>query len=144
MKIFIYKTAIITLIFAITFEILIGSRINEFKRQINELSAKQNREKIMIKIKDEIQKANQKENYFTEEEKVLFSNNHSGAVELVMDPSNSSNDQYWESPPDSSGDVNQLTGQAARDAFFNALKASLGSHRTQAPNVTESAVVVIS
>ena len=73
MKIFIYKTAIITLIFAITFEILIGSRINEFKRQINELSAKQNREKIMIKIKDEIQKANQKENYFTEEEKVLFS-----------------------------------------------------------------------
>ena len=43
------------------------------KRQINELSAKQNREKIMIKIKDEIQKANQKENYFTEEEKVLFS-----------------------------------------------------------------------
>ena len=68
MKIFIYKTAIITLIFAITFELLIGSRINEFKRQINELSAKQNREKIMIKIKDEIQKANQKENYFTEEE----------------------------------------------------------------------------
>ena len=27
----------------------------------------------MIKIKDEIQKANQKENYFTEDEKVLFS-----------------------------------------------------------------------
>lgn len=43
---------------------------------------------------------------------------------FVMDPSNSSNDQYWEAPPDSSGDVNQLTGQAARDAFFNALKAS--------------------
>ena len=73
MKIFIYKTAIITIVFAITFEILIGSRINDFKKKINEITTKQNREKIMIKIKDEIQKANQKENYFTEEEKVLFS-----------------------------------------------------------------------
>ena len=65
MKIFIYKTAIITIVFAIVFEILIGSRINDFKKQINEITTKQNREKIMIKIKDEIQKANQKENYFT-------------------------------------------------------------------------------
>ena len=73
MKIFIYKTAIITIVFAITFEILIGSRINDFKKQINEITTKQNREKIMIKIKDEIQKANKKENYFTEDEKVLFS-----------------------------------------------------------------------
>ena len=73
MKIFIYKTAIITIVFAITFEILIGSRINDFKKQINEIITKQNREKIMIKIKDEIQKANQKDNYFTEDEKVLFS-----------------------------------------------------------------------
>ena len=73
MKIFIYKPAIITIVFAIVFEILIGSRINDFKKQINEITTKQNREKIMIKIKDEIQKANQKENYFTEDEKVLFS-----------------------------------------------------------------------
>ena len=56
MKIFIYKTAIITIVFAIVFEILIGSRINDFKKQINEITTKQNREKIMIKIKDEIQK----------------------------------------------------------------------------------------
>ena len=73
MKILIYKTAIITIVFAIVFEILIGSRINDLKKQINEITTKQNREKIMIKIKDEIQKANQKENYFTEDEKVLFS-----------------------------------------------------------------------
>ena len=73
MKIFIYKTAIITIVFAIVFEILIGSRINDLKKQINEITTKQNREKIMIKIKDEIQKANQKDNYFTEDEKVLFS-----------------------------------------------------------------------
>ena len=73
MKIFIYKTAIITLVFAITFEILIGSKINNFKKQIHELSAKHNREKVIIKIKEEIQKANQKENYFDEEERVILS-----------------------------------------------------------------------
>ena len=73
MKIFIYKTAIVTIIFAITFEILIGSRINNFKKQLNELSAKHNREKIIIKLKEEIKKANAKENYFSDEERVLFS-----------------------------------------------------------------------
>ena len=74
MKIFIYKTAIITIVFAIVFEILIGSRINDFKKQINEITTKQNREKIMIKIKDEIQKANQKENYLDEDERILIRN----------------------------------------------------------------------
>ena len=54
MKIFIYKTAIITFIFVIIFEILIGSRINNLKKQIYELSSQQNREQIIIKIKDSI------------------------------------------------------------------------------------------
>ena len=51
MKIFIYKTAVITFIFVIVFEILIGSRINNLKKQIYELSSQQNREQIIIKIK---------------------------------------------------------------------------------------------
>lgn len=72
MKIFIYKTAIITFIFVIVFEILIGSRINNLKKQIYELSSQQNREQIIIKIKEEIKKANQKENYLDEEERVLI------------------------------------------------------------------------
>ena len=40
-----------------------------------------------------------------------------------MDPSDTSNDKYFETTPENST-VNELTGQAARDAFFNALKAS--------------------
>ncbi len=73
MKIFIYKTAIITFIFVIVFEVLIGNRINNLKKQIYELSSKQNREQIIVKIKEEIKKANQKENYLNEEDRVLFS-----------------------------------------------------------------------
>ena len=73
MKIFIYKTAIITFIFVIIFEILIGSRINNLKKQIYELSSQQNREQIIIKIKEEIKKANQKEKYLSEEDRILLS-----------------------------------------------------------------------
>lgn len=73
MKIFIYKTALITFIFVIVFEILIGSRINNLKKQIYELSSLQNREQIIIKIKEEIKKANQKEKYLSEEDRILLS-----------------------------------------------------------------------
>ncbi len=73
MKIFIYKTAIISFIFVIIFEILIGSRINNLKKQIYELSSQQNREQIIIKIKEEIKKANQKEKYLSEEDRILLS-----------------------------------------------------------------------
>lgn len=73
MKIFIYKTAVITFIFVIVFEILIGSRINNLKKQISEISSQQNREQIIIKIKEEIKKANQKEKYLSEEDRILLS-----------------------------------------------------------------------
>tara|TARA_B100002051_G_C16137586_1_gene347386 strand:+ start:71 stop:334 length:264 start_codon:yes stop_codon:yes gene_type:complete len=73
MKIFIYKTAIVTILFVIVFEFLIGSRINNFKKQLNELTAKHNRERVVIKIKEEIKKANAKENYLSEEDRILLS-----------------------------------------------------------------------
>ena len=73
MKIFIYKTAFISFVFVVIFEVLIGSRINNFKRQIYELTSQQNREQIIIKIKEEIKKANQKEKYLNEEDRILLS-----------------------------------------------------------------------
>tara|TARA_E500000178_G_C16410845_1_gene482956 strand:+ start:34 stop:294 length:261 start_codon:yes stop_codon:yes gene_type:complete len=73
MKNFIYKTAIITIIFAITFEILIGRRVNDFKKQIYEITSKSNRDGMIIKIKEEIKKANKKENILDQEEKELLS-----------------------------------------------------------------------
>lgn len=73
MKNFIYKTAIVTIIFAITFEILIGRRIHDFKKQIFEITSKSNRDEIIFKIKEEIKKANKKENILDQEEKELLS-----------------------------------------------------------------------
>ena len=37
------------------------------------MSSKQTRQEMIAKIKSEIEKANEKENYFTEEEKILIS-----------------------------------------------------------------------
>ena len=51
MKNFIYKTVIVTIIFAITFEILIGRRIHDFKKQIFEITSKSNKDEIIFKIK---------------------------------------------------------------------------------------------
>ena len=73
MKNFIYKTAIVTIIFAITFEILIGRRIHDFKKQIFEITSKSNKDEIIFKIKEEIKKANKKENILDQEERELLS-----------------------------------------------------------------------
>ena len=42
---------------------------------------------------------------------------------FIMNPSDTSQDEYKEVTPENVT-VNELTGQAARDAFFNALQAS--------------------
>ena len=73
MKIFIYKTAIVAVVTLITFEIIIGSKIKSIKREISQISSEQNREKIITKIREEISKANKKENYLSEEDRKLLS-----------------------------------------------------------------------
>tara|TARA_B100000941_G_scaffold235521_1_gene178386 strand:- start:816 stop:1079 length:264 start_codon:yes stop_codon:yes gene_type:complete len=73
MKIFIYKTAIVAVVTLIIFEIIIGSKIKSIKREINQISSEQNREKIITKIREEISKANKKESYLSEEDRKLLS-----------------------------------------------------------------------
>ena len=73
MKIFIYKTAIVAVVTLIVFEIIIGSKIKSIKREISQFTSEQNREKIIIKIREEIAKANKKENYLNEKDKILLS-----------------------------------------------------------------------
>ena len=73
MKIFIYKTAIIAVVTLIIFEIIIGSKIKSIKREISQISSEQNRVKIITKIREEISKANKKENYLSEEDRKLLS-----------------------------------------------------------------------
>ena len=50
MKIFIYKTAIISFVFFLLFEILIGSQINSVKEKIYNIKSKQNIEEIRTKL----------------------------------------------------------------------------------------------
>ena len=73
MKIFIYKLIISLFAVYVLFEFTIGSRIDYFKDSINSL--KDNYQRILIKekIKNELRKAINKENYFTEEERFLIS-----------------------------------------------------------------------
>ena len=73
MKIFIYKTAIVAVVTLILFEIIIGSKIKSIKREISQISSEQNREKIITKIREEISKANNKDNYLNEEDRKLLS-----------------------------------------------------------------------
>ena len=74
MKIFIYKLIISLVSVYILFEFTIGSRIDYFKDSIHSLKDSNQRIIIKEKIKDELRNAVEKENYFTEEERVLISN----------------------------------------------------------------------
>tara|TARA_B110000014_G_C19755139_1_gene393373 strand:- start:9 stop:281 length:273 start_codon:yes stop_codon:yes gene_type:complete len=75
MKIFIYKTLIVITSIYFLFQFTVGQKIRNYEAQIESLlNDKQNREKIVSKIKKEIRSANNKENIFTPEEKELLSN----------------------------------------------------------------------
>jgi len=73
MKIFIYKLIISLFAVYILFEFTIGSRIDYYKDSINSLKDSNQRFLIKEKIKDELRKAINKENYFTDEERSLIS-----------------------------------------------------------------------
>tara|TARA_B100000780_G_scaffold278559_1_gene252523 strand:+ start:3790 stop:4047 length:258 start_codon:yes stop_codon:yes gene_type:complete len=74
MKLFIYKTLIITFLILLTFQLTIGSKINNIKAEIEKLSSPQKINEFKIKLFDEIKKANKKENYFSPAEREELSN----------------------------------------------------------------------
>ena len=71
MKAFIPKLVITLLAIYVLFELTIGSRIDYFMKIFSD---SQTRLEVKEKIKSEIKKGLEKENYFTEEERVLFTN----------------------------------------------------------------------
>ena len=73
MKLFIYKTLIVTFVAFILFEFTIGQKIKKFESKIENLSSKQEREKIVGKIRKEIKRANQKETILSVEDRKLLS-----------------------------------------------------------------------
>ena len=71
MKAFIPKLVISLLAIYVLFELTIGSRIDYFMKIFSD---SQTRLEVKEKIKSEIKKGLEKEHYFTEEERVLFTN----------------------------------------------------------------------
>ena len=73
MKLFIYKLIISLVFLYIFFEFTIGSRLDYYRDSLNSLGDHQKRLVIKEKVKSELRKAIEKENYFTEEERILIS-----------------------------------------------------------------------
>jgi hypothetical protein len=74
MRQFIYKTLISVIALILVFEFTLGKTINKFDQKIEALFSKEGRKITIISIKKEMQKAIDKENYFSEEEKLLINN----------------------------------------------------------------------
>ena len=74
MKNYIYKIIIFIIATIIIFEFTIGKHINQFNQKVEYFTTKEGRKEIVSSLKKEIRKANEKENYLDEEERVLLRN----------------------------------------------------------------------
>ena len=74
MRQYIYKTIIIVLALILVFEFTIGKTINKFDQKIEALFSKEGRKETIISIKNEMQKAVDKDNYLSNDERVLIRN----------------------------------------------------------------------
>ena len=74
MRQYIYKTIIIVIELILVFEFTIGKTINKFDQKIESLFSKEGRKETIFSVKNEMQKAIDKENYLTNEERVLINN----------------------------------------------------------------------
>ena len=74
MKIFIYKCLIVFFLFIIAFHVTINLKLRQYENHLKSFTHKHEREKIINKIKNEMSKAIEKDNYFTEKERKLINN----------------------------------------------------------------------
>lgn len=74
MKSYIYKILVASLAFILVYKFTIGKEINQINEKINYFSTSDGRKKIINSVKKELKKANDKENYLDDEERVLIRN----------------------------------------------------------------------
>ena len=74
MKNYIYKVIVLIIAVILIFEFTIGKYLDNFNEKINYLTTKDGRKKMISSIKKEMRKANSKENYLDEEERILLRN----------------------------------------------------------------------
>ncbi len=74
MRNYIYKTIITIIAIIVVFEFTIGKQLNQINEKINYFGTSEGRKEIIISLKKEIKKANEKENYLNDEERELIRN----------------------------------------------------------------------
>ena len=74
MKNYIYKIVIASIAVILVFKFTIGKEMNEMNEKIDFFFTSDGRKEIVNSLKKEITKANNKENYLDEEEKILLEN----------------------------------------------------------------------
>jgi hypothetical protein len=72
MRNFVYKAIIVTIAFILIFEFTVGRKINEFSQVGEKILTKEGRKDMIVNVKNEMRKAINKENYLTNEERVLI------------------------------------------------------------------------
>ena len=72
MKNYIYKTIIATIALIIVFEFTIGRKFNQIDEISSSFLTKEGRKEMINSIKNEMEKATEKENYLTENERILI------------------------------------------------------------------------
>ena len=74
MKSYIYKVLIAVFAVILTYKLTIGKELNQINDKINFFSSSEGRKELIGSLKKEIRKANNKENYLDEDERVLIRN----------------------------------------------------------------------
>tara|TARA_B100001123_G_C15263013_1_gene1007323 strand:- start:610 stop:879 length:270 start_codon:yes stop_codon:yes gene_type:complete len=72
MRDYIYKVIIATVALIIVFEFTIGRKFNQVEEISNNFLTKEGRKAMINSLKNEMSKATKKENYLTEDERVLI------------------------------------------------------------------------
>ena len=74
MRNYIYKTIITIIAIIVVFEFTIGKELSQINEKINYFGTADGRKEIIISLKKEMKKANEKENYLDDEERELIKN----------------------------------------------------------------------
>ena len=74
MRQYIYKVIVIIVATILIFEFKIGKTINKFEKKMELVLSKEGRKDLVTSIKKEMQKAVDKENYLSNEERILINN----------------------------------------------------------------------
>ncbi len=72
MRSYIYKTLIAVVALIVVFEFTIGRTLNKITKQTDILLTKEGRKEIVNSVKNEMQKAVDRENYLNQEERILI------------------------------------------------------------------------